>query len=85
MHFYTIDENEKNVVEAELDNYNYEGKAFFASLTQIEGSIPIYRFFNNITGAHFYTPSAGERDNVEANLPDFQSEGIAYYALPLPE
>ena len=85
VHFYTIDENEKNVVEEELDNYNYEGEAFFASITQVEGSIPIYRFFNSITGAHFYTPSAGEKDNVEANLPDFQSEGIAYYALPLPE
>lgn len=84
-HFYTIDENEKNIVEEKLDDYNYEGEALFASLTEVEGSIPIYRFFNNITGAHFYTPSAGERDSVKANLPNFQSEGVAYYAFAIPE
>ena len=56
---------------------------FFAYETEVEGTIPIYRFYNSDTGAHFYTPSAVERDNVEQNLPDFQSEGIAYYALPL--
>ena len=32
--------------------------------TEVDGSIPIYRFFNSTTGAHFYTPSATERDAV---------------------
>ncbi len=82
-HFYTIDENEKNVVEQELDNYNYEGEAFFAFHTEVEGSIPIYRFYNSTTGAHFYTPSVVERDSLIDNLPHFESEGIAYYAFPI--
>lgn len=82
-HFYTIDENEKNVVEQELDNYNYEGEAFFAHHTEVEGSIPIYRFYNSITGAHFYTPSAVERDSIIDDLPNFESEGIAYYAFSI--
>ena len=65
-----------------MDSFSFEGEVFFAYETEVEGSIPIYRFFNTTTGAHFYTPSTTERDNVTENLPDFQSEGIAYYALP---
>ena len=82
-HLYTIDENEKNVVRQELDNYIYEGEAFSAYNLQVEGSIPVYRFYNSATGAHFYTPSAVERDVVIDELPHFKSEGIAYYALPI--
>ena len=82
-HLYTIDENEKNVVRQELDNYNYEGEAFSAYSLQVEGSIPIYRFYNSATGSHFYTPSATERDVVIDELPNFESEGIAYYALSI--
>ena len=80
---YTIDENEKNVVRQELDNYIYEGEAFSAYDFQVEGSIPVYRFYNSTTGAHFYTPSVVERDVVIDELPHFKSEGIAYYALPI--
>ena len=82
-HFYTVDENEKNVVEKKLDNYNYEGEAFFAFHKEVEGSIPIYRFYNSTTGAHFYTPSAVERVSLVNHLPHFESEGIAYYAFPV--
>lgn len=81
VHLYTISETERDAV-AELNNFSFEGEAFFAYETEAQGSIPIYRFFNPSTGAHFYTPSAEERDSVEDNLPDFQSEGIAYYAFP---
>lgn len=83
-HLYTISEAERDATQ-ELDNFSFEGEAFFAYPTEEEGTIPIYRFFNTFTGAHFYTPSVAERDNVEANLPDFISEGIAYYALPIDE
>ena len=66
-------------------SFSFEGGAFYAYETEVEDSIPIYRFFNSNTGAHFYTPSEAEKDNVEANLPEFQSEEIAYYALPISE
>ena len=80
-HLYTIDSNERNFVEQELNHFNYEGEVFFAYQSEVEGSIPIYRFYNSTTGAHFYTPSAVEKDFVANELTNFQSEGIAYYAL----
>ena len=82
-HLYTVSDREKNFVEAELDNFRYEGEAFNAYNIQVEGSIPIYRFYNSSTGAHFYTPSTAEKDYVDRELSNFQAEGIAYYALPL--
>ena len=84
VHLYTISEVEKDATQ-KLNNFSFEGEAFFAYENEVDSSIPIYRFFNTTSGAHFYTPSATERDSVEANLPDFQSEGIAYYALPIDE
>ena len=52
---------------------------------EVEGSIPIHRFYNPIIDAHFYTPSEREREAVETGLPDYQYERVAYYALPLEE
>ena len=84
VHLYTIDENERDFLQANLDNFRFEGEVFSAYDSQVAGSIPIYRFFNPTTGGHFYTPSASERDAV-ADLPNYESEGIAYYALPIAE
>jgi peptidyl-prolyl cis-trans isomerase A (cyclophilin A) len=81
-HLYTISEAERESV-ANLDNFNFEGEAFFAYAESESGTIPIYRFFNTQTGAHFYTPSMAEQNSIEENLPNYQSEGIAYYAFPL--
>ena len=81
VHLYTVNETERDAVQ-ELENFSFEGEAFFAYQTQVEDSIPIYRFFNSNTGAHFYTPSATERDAV-LELSDYESEGVAYYALPI--
>lgn len=84
-HLYTISETERDSIQENLANFNYEGEAFSAYGSEVAGSIPVYRFFNPTTGAHFYTPSAAERDVVVSDLPNFQSEGIAYYALPIVE
>ena len=48
------------------------------------GATPIYRFYNNRTGAHFYTVSASERDFVISNYKDFKYESIAYYVWTTP-
>ena len=82
VHLYTISETETDATQ-ELDNFSFEGEAFYAYKTEIENSIPIYRFYNSSMGAHFYTPSEEEKDSIINNLPEFQSEGIAYYAEPL--
>ena len=81
VHLYTISESERDAVE-NLDDFLYQGEAFLAYKTKIEGSIPVYRFLNTATGTHFYTSSLIEKNNLEKNLPEFESEGIAYYALP---
>ena len=85
VHLYTISETEREVVDNELPNFDFEGEAFYAYQTQVMGTIPIYRFFNPTTEAHFYTPSAAEKEVVENELSDFQFEGIAYYAFPVEE
>ena len=76
VHLYTIDENERDFIRGNLDDFNFEGITYYAYETQQEGTTPLYRFFNPVIGAHFYTPSAAERDAVDANLPDYNLEGI---------
>ncbi|MGD1917977.1 MAG: hypothetical protein ACFCAD_03285 [Pleurocapsa sp.] len=63
----------------------FEGTPYYGYDTQIEGTIPLYRFYNAGLDAHFYTPSAEERDFL-IESPDYQSEGgddgIAFYVEP---
>ena len=80
---YTTNEAERDFIQENDSRFNFQGEVFNAYETQVEGSIPIYRFLNTDLSVHFYTPSAEERDIVEETLPNYQSEGIAYYALPL--
>lgn len=91
VHLYTVDENEKNYVVENLPNYRLEGNegvAFYGYEAQIEGTVPLYRFYNQSLNAHFYTPSAEERAEFIAS-PDFRPEGdndgIAFYVNPAPE
>jgi hypothetical protein len=79
-HFYTISESEKETVRSTLSYiFQYEGIAWQGSTSAGSGWIPMFRFFNRLTGAHFYTSSAAERDSVNARLPQMAFEGIAYY------
>ena len=82
-HFYTTDENEREFIDRELNNFSYEGTVFNAHNLQVEGSVPIYRFYNSDTNVHFYTPSTVEKDNVLDELPSFNYEGVGYYAFPI--
>jgi len=79
-HFYTISAEERDNVVANLSGtYAFDGPAWYASLTPMQSSIPIFRFFNTKTGTHFYTTSTAERARVIATLPEYSNEGIAYY------
>ena len=42
--------------------------------------IPVYRFYNALSGAHFYTTSEAERDDVAANVPQMGFEGSSFTA-----
>ena len=88
VHLYTIDEQEREVIQETQPNFLFEGISYYAYETEQEGAIPLYRFFNPEVGAHFYTPFATERDSVIENLPQYQLEGdsgVAFYVEPLIE
>ncbi len=76
-HFYTIDAKERDAVKA-LAGFQFEGIAYTASDTKIDGSHELFRFYNTKTGTHFYTDNVGERDAVKL-IGNFQYEGVAYY------
>ena len=40
--------------------------------------MPVWRFWNTITGSHFYTGSEVERDVVATNLNSMNYEGVAF-------
>ena len=83
---YTISEAERESIETNLPNYQFEGIAYYGYTEQLEGTTPVYRFYNPEINTHFYTSSAVERDNVIENLPNYQLEsngGIAFYVDPI--
>ncbi len=92
-HFYTADPNEQKVVtelsEAKKLPYTYEGVAYDVlaqdkdTLTgeKIKNSAPVYRFFNQATGAHLYTMDENEKNYIRQNLGYYSFEDVAYYAF----
>ena len=81
-YLYTISPEEKDFITDNLDNYVLEGNAFNAFDTEVEGTIPIYRFYEPTIGTHFFTENIDEKIFVENNLA-YDFEGIAYYAYSL--
>lgn len=82
-HFYTVNEDEKNAVANNSQwGYASEGIAFYAYASQLAGTLPAYRFVNQITGDHFYTISENEKVSV-LNNPQwgYIAEGIAFYVF----
>lgn len=82
VHFYTISEEERANVVANLPHFRYEGVAYHASQVAGAGLTPLYRFFVPSKGFHFYTASYSEKVSIEANLSGtYTYEGIGYYVL----
>ncbi len=44
------------------------------------GELPVYRFFDSVTGTQFLTDSTAEADQILATRPDLASEGLAFAA-----
>ena len=83
-HFFTISEQEKQIVEENgrtgKDNYVYEGIAWYA---YTGGWWPVYRFFDEINFNHYYTASENEKASLIAGNNHFRFEGIGWYASGL--
>ena len=79
VHFYTADEKERDAVEENLTNYEYEGESY-RTVDATTGAQEVYRFFNPNTGVHLYTTDEIERDSIIENLAEFQFEGVKFYA-----
>ncbi|MFZ2976084.1 MAG: SpoIID/LytB domain-containing protein [Candidatus Moraniibacteriota bacterium] len=82
-HFYTASENEKTAV---LNNpqwgYTAEGIAFYVYTSQVNETLPVYRFVNSTSGDHFYTASENERNSLNNNPQwGYTGEGIAFYVF----
>ena len=44
-------------------------------------TVPIYRFFNTVTGGHFFTASELEKEAI-ANIPQLRFEGETFLRFP---
>jgi predicted Zn-dependent protease len=81
-HFFTADTIEKNSVELS-DDLRAEGVGFDAISRvdeDIDGSVPVYRFFNPVLGSHFFTGFELEKNSVIAS-DDFIFEGVGFRAF----
>jgi hypothetical protein len=81
-HFFTSDSVEKDNVD-QNSSFNSEGVGFEALSTSdvdINGSVPVYRFFNSKLGSHFFTSFEAEKEHV-LGLEDFTYEGIGFRAF----
>lgn len=92
-HLYTSDAKEIDYVReksaaGEL-NYRYEAEQYTVLSSDkdkitgetIEGTKPVYRFYNLNTGAHLYTMQEKEKNYIIDNFSDYSFEGIKYYAF----
>ncbi|MCC0176637.1 hypothetical protein I4641_06550 [Waterburya agarophytonicola K14] len=81
-HLYTTSEAEREAIETDLPEYNFEGESYLAvdPLTGTPEPKPVYRFFNQDTGVHLYTISEVEKTSILKNAPNFSFEGEAFYA-----
>ncbi|MEO1670531.1 MAG: hypothetical protein AAFR77_07035 [Cyanobacteria bacterium J06631_2] len=78
--FYTVDVNEKEFIEANLDNYSLlEGSFSSADPTTGAEVEEVHRFFNTSTGSHLFTTSEVERDSVLENLDNYVYEDAKFY------
>ena len=87
-HLFTMFEAEKEYIETTLDNYSYEGVAYYAYSSQQKSidTIPVYRMLNSDTGTHLFTADSNEISHIQNNLSNFTLEGdsgVAFYVMEI--
>ncbi|MDT7953254.1 MAG: hypothetical protein RQ966_17255 [Acetobacteraceae bacterium] len=80
-HFLTASAAERNALLATRTDLVFEASStMFEHATAQAGDTPVYRFFDNSSGAHFFTADSGERASLLSARPDMTFEGVAFYA-----
>lgn len=85
-HFYTISPSERDGVASSYNpkEWRFEQIAYDAFLSQLPGTVPLYRSFSTALNAHFYTINPDEYAAANSRADHLWSgEGIAYYVYPL--
>ena len=87
-HIYTMDENEKDHIQDNLSNYNFEGIKYYAfeSEPEVLETVPVFRMLNSLSGAHLFTVDQNEINHIQEHLPQFSIEGnggIAFHVFEL--
>ena len=67
-------------------DYGRFDKSFNAGMSDwlVQGLKPVYRFYNNLTGAHFFTQSLSEKNYVLATFPQFSFIRNAFNSYSIP-
>ena len=85
-HFYTISSDERDhIINTYAENtWKYEGPAFCAFISAVEGTVPLYRFWSDRYRGHFFTADEAEKDFVIDSFAtdEWLFEGVAFYVLP---
>ncbi len=84
-HLYTRDEEDREKILNRWNDFEFtdNAPAFYASLTQTcQNLTPIYRLYNNRTGAHLYTRGDADKEKILNKYQDFEFTdwGPAFYA-----
>ena len=84
-HLYTRGEEDRDKILNRWNDFEFtdNAPAFYASLTQTcQNLTPIYRLYNNRTGAHLYTRGEADKDKILKKYQDFEYTdwGPAFYA-----
>ena len=83
-HFFTTDQTEKEHVLSETQ-FNGEGVGFKAIAENVDApasSVPIYRFYNSISGSHLFTAFDAEKEHL-LSVEGFIFEGVSFRGFDL--
>ena len=87
-HLYTIDDNEKDNIEQNLDNYSFDGISYYAFESEPQNieTVPLYRLYNTVSRSHLFTTDDNEFNTIRSSS-EFShfnvegNEGITYYVV----
>ena len=88
-HLYTTDEGEIGTITPMMignDGYKFESIVGYCLITQDEGTVPLYRYWNPRNSDHFYTTDGlqeiGTVTEGETRRHGYTSQGVVCYVHP---